>query len=140
MNCNRLSGSRSLRHDDWKEALGISTRAGCCERTEPSYASVGFEVTLHPPHGPSLLDISMIQSRCSTYIVAASQMRGAASPLRDRSKYQAHAGHLLPGHTFVPVSIEMLGYIRKPIMPYLRTRGDMASAHSLAVTRGSFLC
>jgi hypothetical protein len=42
MSCNRLSGSRSRRHDHWKEALSrISAHAGCNARTEPSHTSVG---------------------------------------------------------------------------------------------------
>jgi hypothetical protein len=152
MSCNRLSGSRSRRHDHWKEALTrISARAGCNARTEPSYTSVGvaavgrqgaradIEVTLPPPHGPTLLDISMIHPRCATYVAAASQTRGAAAALRDRDKYRAHAGHLHPGHTFVPASVETYGHLGKPIMRYLRTLSDVASGRSLAVTRGSFL-
>jgi hypothetical protein len=65
-----------------------------------------IKVTLPPPHGPTFLDVCMIHPRCSTYIAAASQMPGAAAALRDRSKYRAHAGHLHPGHTFVPASVE----------------------------------
>jgi hypothetical protein len=34
------------------------------------------------------------------------QTQGAADALRDRSKHQAHAGHLHPGHTFVPASVQ----------------------------------
>jgi hypothetical protein len=136
--------------DHSKEALSrISARAGCNARTEPAYTSVGaaasgrqgaradIEVTLPPPHGPTLLDISMIHPRCSTYVAAASQTRGAAAALQDRDKYRAHAGHLHPGHTFVPASVEMYGYLGRPIMQYLRTLSDVASARSLAVTRGS---
>jgi hypothetical protein len=122
MSCNRLSGSRSRLHDHWKEALSrIFARTGCNARTEPIYSSVGvaavgrqgaradIEVTLPPPHGPTLLDISMIHTRCATYVAAASQTRGAAAALRDRDKYRAHAGHLHPGHTFVPASVETYG-------------------------------
>jgi hypothetical protein len=154
MNCNRLSGSRSRRHDHWKETLSrISARAGCTARTEPSYASVGvaavgrqgaradIEVTHLPPFGPTLLDISMIHPRCSTYVAATSQTRGAAAALRDRSKYQAHAGHLHPGHNFVRASVETYGQLGKPLMRYLRSLSDIASARSLAITRGSsFAC
>jgi hypothetical protein len=43
---NRLSRSRSHRHDHWKRALhSISARAGYNERTEPSYKSVHVAVT-----------------------------------------------------------------------------------------------
>jgi hypothetical protein len=44
-----------------------------------------------------------------------------------------------PGHTFVPASVETYGHLGRPIMRYLRTLSDIASARSLAVTRGSFL-
>jgi hypothetical protein len=81
----------------------------------------------------------MIHPRCPTYIAAASQARGAAAAVRDRSKYQAHAGHLHPGHTFVSASVKTYGYLGKPIMRYLRTLSDIASARSLVVTCGSFL-
>jgi hypothetical protein len=118
----------------WKEALSrISARAGCSARTEPSYASVGvaavgrqgaqadIEVTLPPLHSPTLqlMDIFMIHPCCPTYVAAASQTRVAAAALRDRSKHQAHAGHLHPGHTFVPASVETYGHLGKPIMRYL---------------------
>jgi hypothetical protein len=96
-------------------------------------------VTLPPPHGPTLLDISMIHPRCATYVATASRTRGAAAALRDRDKYRAHAGHLHPGHTFVPASVETYGHLGRPIMRFLRTLSDVASARSLAVTRGSFL-
>jgi hypothetical protein len=136
MSCNRLSGSRSLRHDRWKEALShISARAGCSARTEPNYASVGvaavgrqearadIEVTLPLPHSPTLLDIFIIHPRCPTYVAAASQLqtRGAAAALRDRHKYRAHAGHPHLGHTFVPASVETYRHLGRPIMRYLRT-------------------
>jgi hypothetical protein len=140
-------------HDHWKEALShISARIGCNARTEPSYTSVGvaavgrqgaradIEVTLPAPHGPTLLDISLIHPRCPTYVAAASQTRGTAAALRDRDKYRVRAGHLHPGHTFVPASVETYGHghLGRPIMRHLRTLSDVAS-RSLAVTRGSFL-
>jgi hypothetical protein len=59
--------------------------------------------------------------------------------LRDMDKYRAHAGHLHPGHTFVPATIETYGHLGKPIMRYPRTLSDVTSASSLAVNRGSFL-
>jgi hypothetical protein len=144
--------SRSCWRDHWKEALSrISARAGCTVRTEPSYTSVGvaavgcqgaradIEVTLPPPHGPTLLNVSMIHPRCPTHIAAVSQIRCAAAALRDRSKNRTHAGHLHPGHTFVPASVGTYGHLGRPIMRYLRTLSDIAAARSLAVTRGSFL-
>jgi hypothetical protein len=152
MSCGRLSGSRSSRHDHWKEAVSrISAHAGESARTEPSYASAGvaaigrqgarasIEVTLPLPHGPTLLDISMIHPRCPTYVAAASKTRSAAAALRDRHKYRAHAGHLHSGHKFVPASVETYGHLCRPIMRYLRTLSDIASGRSLSVTRGSFL-
>jgi hypothetical protein len=103
-------------------------------------ARADIEVTLPPPHGPTLLDVSMIHPRCATYVTAASQTRGAAAALRDRDKYRTHAGHLHPGHTFVPASVETYGDVGRPIMRNLRTLSDVASALvSLALTRGSFL-
>jgi hypothetical protein len=63
-------------------------------------------VTLRPPHGPTLLEVSMIQPSCPIYVAAASQIQIADVALRDRSKYRAHAGHLHPGRTFVSASVE----------------------------------
>jgi hypothetical protein len=77
--------------------------------------------------------------RCPSYVAVASRTQGAAAALRDRSKHQAHSGHLHPGHTFVPASVETYGYLGKPIMQFLRTLSVVVSARSLAVTRGSFL-
>jgi hypothetical protein len=59
--------------------------------------------------------------------------------LLDRDKYRAHAGHLHPRHTFIPASVDTYRHLGRPIMRYLRTLSDVASARSLAVTRGSFL-
>jgi hypothetical protein len=80
-----------------------------------------------------------IHPHCVTYVAAASQTRGAAAALRDRDKYRANAGHLHPGHTFVPASVETYGHLGRPIMRYLGTLSGVALARSLAVTRGSFL-
>jgi hypothetical protein len=92
----------------------VRARAGCNARKEPSFtyvsiAAVGhqgaradIEVTLPPPLGPALLDISMIHPRRMTYIAAASQTRGTVAALRDRSKFQAHAGHLHPATSLCP--------------------------------------
>jgi hypothetical protein len=147
MSCNRLSGSGSRQHDHWKEDLSrTSARAGCNACTEPTYASVGaaavgrqearadIEVTPPPHHGPTLLEISMIHPRCPTYVAAASQTRGAAAALRDRSKYQAHAGHLHPGHTF-DSPLRSAGQTspdldwRWGILVLLRLRWELNSAH-----------
>jgi hypothetical protein len=153
MSCNRLSGSRSRRHDHWKEALSrISARSSY---TEPSYASAGvaapgcrwaradIEVALPSPHGgarvTSLLDVSMIHRRFPTHVAAASQTRGTAAALRDRSKCQAHAGHRHLGHTFVGAGVETYGHPGKPIMRYLRTLNDISSPCSRAVTGGWLL-
>jgi hypothetical protein len=112
---------------------------------EPSYPFVGvaavgchgagadIEVTLPAPQGPTLLHIFMIYPRCAGYVAAASQMRGAAAALRDKDTFWAHVH---PGHTFVPTSVKMYGHLGRPIMQYLRTLSDVASASSLAVTRG----
>jgi hypothetical protein len=81
----------------------------------------------------------MIHPRCATYVAAASQTIGAPAALRHRDKCRAHAGHLHPGHTFVPASVVMSGRLCRPIMWYLRTLSEVASARSSAVTRGSFL-
>jgi hypothetical protein len=65
-------------------------------------------------------------------------MRGAAAAPRDRIKYQAYAGHLCPGHTFVLASVETYGHLGKPIMEYIRTLSDLASSRPAAVPRGLF--
>jgi hypothetical protein len=81
----------------------------------------------------------MIHPRCATHFAAASQTRGTAAALRDRDKYRAHAGHLHPGHTFVPANVETYGNLGSPAKRYLRSLSDVASARSPAVTRGSLL-
>jgi hypothetical protein len=44
-----------------------------------------------------------------------------------------------PGHTFVPDSEETYGHLGRPIMRYLRTLSDVASARFLDGTQGSLL-
>jgi hypothetical protein len=68
----------------------------------------------------------MINPRCPTYAAAASQTRGAAAALRDRSKHRAHVGYLYPGHTFVLAGIGTYGQLGRPIMRYRRTLSDIA--------------
>jgi hypothetical protein len=134
------------------EALDrISARAGCTARTGLRYASLGvaavgrqgaradIEVTLPPAHGPTLLDISMIHPRSPTYVATASQTRGAAAALRDRSRYWGHAGHLHPGHTFVPATVETSRQRGRRIMRYLPTLSDIAWALSGCHWGGVFL-
>jgi hypothetical protein len=98
-----------------------------------------MQVTLPPPCGPTVLDISMIHPRCPTCVAAASQTTDAAAALRDRIKYRAHAGHLHPGHAFVPANVMTNGHRGRPIMRCLRPLGDIASARSLAIIWGTFL-
>jgi hypothetical protein len=84
----------------------------------------------------------MLQSLPSSVFHALCEEDPApAAALRDRHKYRAHAGHLHPGHTVVPASVETYRHLRRPIIQYLRTLSDIASGRSLAVhvTRGSFL-
>jgi hypothetical protein len=103
---NRLSGSRSGWHNHWKEALGrISARGDLNARIEPTYTSIGvaaagrqgaranIELTLTPPRGTTLMNISMIHPCCPTHVVAVFQLQGTAAAVRDRSKYQAYVGH-----------------------------------------------
>jgi hypothetical protein len=47
--------------------------------------------------------------------------------------------NLIQLHTFVPASVETYGHLGRLIMRNLRTLSDVASARSLAVTRGPFL-
>jgi hypothetical protein len=104
---------RGTRREQSRPRAGYNTRTKSND-TSVCVAAVGrqelradIEVILPLPHGPTLLDISMIHPHCPTYDVAASQTRGAAATLRDRSKYRVHAGLLHPRHTSVPASVEI---------------------------------
>ena len=103
MSCNRLSGSRSRRHDFWKEALSrVTVRASCSNRVEPGYNEVGvaapglagaradIEARLPPPHGPALLDVSITHPRATTYVIGAAARRGSAAEKRDHVKLREH--------------------------------------------------
>jgi hypothetical protein len=68
-----------------------------------------------------------------------SQMRDPVATLRDMSKYRTHAGHLQPGYSIVPALVQTYVQSGRPIMRYLRTLTDVASARSLAVSRGSLV-
>ena len=72
MTCQKLSGSRSRTHYDWKDTLSRETaRAGYSNRVEPGYNEAGtaapgragsradIEARLPPPHCPTLLDVSL---------------------------------------------------------------------------------
>ena len=76
--CQKLSGSRSRRHDNWKDALScVTARAGCSNRVVPGYneistaalrAGSGPDIEAKPPlaHGPTLLDVSLTHPRAAT--------------------------------------------------------------------------
>jgi hypothetical protein len=87
VSCNRLSGSCSRRHDHREEVFScIFARVGCTVPLEPSYTFVciaaaggrlertDIGVSLPSPHGPTLLDMSMINPRCPPYFAAAHRM------------------------------------------------------------------
>ena len=86
MTCQKLSGSRSRRHDDWKDALSrVTARAGYSNRIEPGIevgtAAPGragyradIEARFPPPLGPTLLDASVTHPRAATYVTDAAAM------------------------------------------------------------------
>ena len=71
MTCQKLSGSRSRRHDVWKDALSrVTARAGYSNRVEPGYevgtaapgragSRADIEARLPPPQGPAILDVPL---------------------------------------------------------------------------------
>ena len=119
MTCQKLSGSRSPRHDEWKDALSrVTARAGCSNRVEPGYNEVGtsapgrtgsradIEARLPPPHVPALLDVSLTHPSAATYVTDAAAMQGSAAAKRDALKHRGHNGHHHTGGTFIPASVE----------------------------------
>jgi hypothetical protein len=106
---------------------------------QPARSGGDIEVTLPPPHGPTMLDTIMIHPRCLTYVATASQATLTTAALRYSSKFRAHPGHLHAGQIFKPASVQTYRHSGKPIMRYLCTLSDAASACSVALTRGSFL-
>ena len=99
MTCKKLSGSRSHRHDDLKEALiCVTARAGCSNRVEPVYNEVGtaapggagsredIEAKLPLLHGSNLLDVSLTHSRAATDVTDAAAMQGAAAVKRNAAR------------------------------------------------------
>jgi hypothetical protein len=151
MSCNRLSGSCSRRHESREEAFScIFARVGCTVPLEPSYTFVNIAaaggrlartnigVNVLSPHGPTLLDISMMNPRCPPYVAAAYRLCCPAAALRDRGKYRVHAGHLHTGQTFMPASAVMHGHVGKPIMLYTSTLIDIAVELCLMSLRGRF--
>jgi hypothetical protein len=152
MCCNKLSGARSRRHDLWKAALSrLTSRAGVSTRMEPHYADFGqaaagrqgaradIHATMPPPHGPTLIDVSIIHPRSSTVIAHAARNKGSAAAFRDRQKYRANAGHQHAGYVFIPASVETYGHLGKPLVGYIRALSDVAACRTVGVTRGSFL-
>ena len=69
----------------------------------------------------------------------AAAMQGSAVAKRDALTYRGNAGHHHPGHTFIPASVETLGYLGKPLVRYPKTLSEDAAARGPAVTKGSFL-
>jgi hypothetical protein len=97
-----------------------------------------IEATLTPANGPTLLNISMIHPRYLTNVAAASK-RGAPLLLCVTGASTECMQAICLGHTCVPASAATTWHLGKPIMRYVRTMSDIASACSLAVTRGSLL-
>ena len=65
-------------------------------------------------------------------------MQGSAAAKLDALKYLAHSGHYHPGYTFIPASVEVYGYLGKPLVRYLNTLSEVATARGPALTKGSF--
>jgi hypothetical protein len=53
-----------------------------------------LEVTLPPSHGTTLLDVSMIHPRCSTYVATVFQTCDATAALHDNIIYHVHSVHM----------------------------------------------
>ena len=148
----RNLGSRSRRHDDWNDARSrVTARAECSNRLEPGYNEKGMaalgragsradiEAKLPPPHGRTLLDVSLTHPRAATYLTDAAAMQGSAAAKQDAIQHRGNNGHHHPGHTFVPASAETCGYLGKALVRYLNTLSEVAAAPGPAVTKGSFL-
>ena len=141
MTCQKLSGSRSRRYDDWKDALSrVTARAGYSSRVEPGYDEVGtaapnrtgsradIEAMLPPPHGPALLDVCLTHTGAATYVTDATAMQGSAAAKRHALKYRGHNGHYHPGYTIIPASVETCSYLGKLLNRYLNTLSEVAAA------------
>ena len=138
---------------DRKDALSrVTARAGYSNRVEPGYNDVGtaapgragsragIESRLPPPHGPTLLDVSLTHPRAAAYVTDAAGMQGSAAAKRDALKYRGHdSSHYYPGYTFIAASVETYGYLGKPLVRYLKTLSEVAAARGPAVTKGYFL-
>ena len=97
------------------------------------------EARLPPPHGPTLLDVSLTHPRAATYVTDAAAMQWSAAAKRDALKYWGHNGHYHAGYTFIPASVKTHGYLGKPLVRYLNTRSEVAAARGPAVSKGSCL-
>ena len=117
MTCPKLSGSRSRRHDDWKDALSrVTAGARYSNRVEPGYNEVGaatlgragaradIEGRLPPPHFPALLEVSLTHSRAATYVRDAAATQGSAAAKPDALKYRGDttATIIQVTHSFLP--------------------------------------
>ena len=150
MTCKKLSGSRSRRHDDWKDALSrVTARAGCSNRVEPGYNEMGMAA---PGRAGSRADIEAssttwsnpsgcvpMHPRAAVYVTDAATMQGSAVAKRDAVKYRGNDGHHHPGLTFVPASVETYAYMGKVSVRYLNTLSEVAAARGPAVIKRSFL-
>ena len=72
--------------------------------------------------------MSLTHPRAATYVAAIIQ--GSAAAKRDALKYQGHNGHYHPGYTVIPASVETYGYLGKPLVRYLNTLSEVATADS----------
>ena len=120
----------------------MTARTGYSNRVQPCYNEVDtaapgragsradIEARLPPPHGPALLDVSLIHPHAATYVTDAAATQGSAAAKRDALKYRGHNGHYHPGYTFIPASVETYGYLGKPLVPYLNTLSGVAAARA----------
>ena len=65
--------------------------------------------------------------------------QGSAAAQRDALKYRGNNGQHHPGHAFIPASVEIYGYLGKPLARYLNTLSEVAASQGPAVTKGSLL-
>ena len=112
----------------------VTARARYSNCIEPGYNEVGTAAPgtagsrayiedrwLPPPHGPTLLDVSLTHPRAATYVTDAAAMQWSAAAKRDALKYRGHSGHHHPGYTFIPAFSGTNDYLGKPLVRYLNT-------------------
>jgi hypothetical protein len=143
LTCHVPHKLRVLCHDEIVDVRRALQRGGVPSTKEPSLTVLHPQLAgLQPPtgsHGDLLFspegqqcvgDVSVIHPGASTYCAVAAETDGGAATQRDADKTALYRGYGAGCYRFVPLTLEALSRLGKPLMKLITDVSDQATQHS----------